>query len=244
MKYTLLEMTQKILESIDGDPVNSVTDTVEAIQISSIIEQTFFALCATKTIPEHRETIKLTAASDSNFPTHFRYPDRVSFMSNFWYDTSDDDTFEYSELTWLEPVDFLELTDSVRSNYVLVDTKVGGTKLRITNNKHPQYYTSFDDDWIVCNSYKSTVDATLQTSKSRALVIRTPTWSPHDDDFVPDIDDDMFTILLNESKVLAQSELHENVNPVVDRMSSRVRAGLQDKKRKNRKAMDWSTYGR
>lgn len=244
MKYTLLEMVQKILESVDGDPVNSITDSIEAVQISSILEETFFAMVSSKTIPEHRETIKLTAASDSLFPTHFQYPDRVSMVSAFWYDTSSDNSFQYSELTWLEPEDFLRLTDKTSSNYDSVEHKTGGTKMRIVNNKHPEYYTSFDDNWIVCNSYKGTVDSTLQTSKTRALVIRTPTWDVHDDDFIPDIDDNLFPLLLQDAKLTAGSELHDNVNPITDRLTSRLRAGLQDKKRKNRQSTEWSSYGR
>ena len=243
MKYTLLEMVNKVMP-VDSDLVSTISDSTEAIQVSSIIEDQYFLMVSNRVIPEHKELIKLTAASDSTFPTHFRYPSQVSSVERVWYAT--DDVYSYKELTWLEPEDFLKLTDGLQSNYVATTTKVGGTALRVNNNAMPTYYTSFDDDWIVMNSYKATVDTTLQESKSRASVVKLPTWSPHDDTFIPDIDDQYFSLLIQESKVVALSELKNGGDvQVADRAASRSRAALQQgSSRKNKKEKAWSHYGR
>ena len=42
MKQTLLQMTQSILSDMDSEAVNSISDTVEAQQIASVIEDTFY----------------------------------------------------------------------------------------------------------------------------------------------------------------------------------------------------------
>lgn len=244
MKYTLLELTQRVLTFLEADEVNSISDTTEALQVSSIIEDCYFALISNKTIPEHQEMVRLTAASDSEFPSHLKYPNQVSFVKKVWYDVSPDNTFEYKELCWLEPEDFLSITDRVRNNFSFSSDKKGATKLRILNNQMPTYYTSFDDEWIVCDSWDMSSSSTLMSSKTRALVIKTPVWEPHQNDFVPDIDDNYFPLLLAEAKVIAANDLHGNADSVTDRQATRIRAGVQTRKRKNAAKKDKSTYGR
>ena len=41
MKQTLLEMTQRILEAIDGQMVESIEDTREAMQIARCIKESY-----------------------------------------------------------------------------------------------------------------------------------------------------------------------------------------------------------
>ena len=40
-KLTVLDMTQKILSSMDSDDVNSISDTEESLQVVDIIEDTY-----------------------------------------------------------------------------------------------------------------------------------------------------------------------------------------------------------
>jgi len=40
-KMTVLEIVQDILNDLDGDAVNSINDTVEALQIAQIVKTTF-----------------------------------------------------------------------------------------------------------------------------------------------------------------------------------------------------------
>ena len=134
-KYTLLEMVQKVLSDMDAEPVNSIGDTTESDQIASIIEDTFYVMITNRIIPEHNSLIKLTALSNSNFPTHFQYPANTNNITGVWYDKSDDDSFEYKPVEWMEPMDFLYMVDNVQSDYVSVEDREAGTTLRIRNNK-------------------------------------------------------------------------------------------------------------
>ncbi len=54
MKRTLLEMTQSILSDMDSEAVNSISDTVEAQQIASVVEDTYYNIVAARKIPEHK----------------------------------------------------------------------------------------------------------------------------------------------------------------------------------------------
>ena len=41
-KLTLLEMTQDIMSDMDSDEINSINDSVEALQVAQIIKTTYY----------------------------------------------------------------------------------------------------------------------------------------------------------------------------------------------------------
>ena len=241
--YTLLEIVQKIINDMDSEEVNSISDTSEATQIANIVEDTFYNIISNRLIPEHEEMVKLTSESNSNTPTHFTYPSRVTKVFKVWYDTSDDDTYEYVEMPFVSPETFLSRTDKVTDNYDSVSDPVSATKLRVVNNKMPEYYTSFDDKYIVFDSYDSTVDTTLTTEKSRALCVRTPPFTIADS-FTPDLDDNYFPLLINESKSVCMSLLKGQVDPKVEQSARRQRSRVQNDLFKTTRKRGLSSYGR
>jgi len=53
MKKALLEIVKDILSSMDSEDVNSISDSVEALQVAKIVEETFYDIIATRNVPEH-----------------------------------------------------------------------------------------------------------------------------------------------------------------------------------------------
>lgn len=243
IKKTLLEIVQNILSDLDSEAVNSISDSVEAAQIATVVENTFYNIVSTREIPEHHSLIKLTALSDSNFPTHFSYPDNVKGVSGLWYDVSPDGSFEYREVTYCDPRDFLSRTGSPSSDYTLVSDKVAGTKLRIVNNKMPSFYTSFDDEHIVMDAYDSTVDSTLQESKIRVMGYTIPTFSVSDA-HVPDLDAEMFQYLVNESKSVCFSLFKGGPDPKIDQAARRQKSYVQNDMYKTTQVNKRNLYGK
>lgn len=244
IKKTLLEIVQSILSDMDSEDVNSVTDSVEAQQIASIVEDTFYDFIADRSIPEHHELLKMTALSDSDYPTHFNYPDNVKEITELSYDKSDDGTFEYKPVKWMEPTKFLELVDGRQEDYDNVSDKNAGTNLRILNNRMPYYYTSFDDYYIVMDAYDSDIDTTLQESKVRAIGIKYPVFDRTDDTYVPDIDGVLHPMLLAEAKSTAISLLKGGPDFKIEQHARRHKSYSQNDKHRTRKANNWSNYGR
>lgn len=242
-KYTLLEIVQKVLSDMDAEPVNSIGDTTESDQIASIVEDTFYSMITNRLIPEHKSLIKLTSVSDSNRPTHFKYPTNTNNITGVWYDTSSDDSFEYHEIYWKEPVEFLEMVDRVESDYDNVTDFTAGTNLRIKNNKSPEYYTSFDDEYIVMDAYDSSISSTLTTAKARAYGTTYPTFTISDE-FVPDIDEHLFPYLLAESKSVSFSLLAGGADQKIEQQARRQKSYLQNDKYRSRRPNKWSPYGR
>ena len=240
MKYTLLQMVQSILSDMDGEAVSTISDTIEAQQVASIIRDTFYNITSARDIPEHYELIKLTAASDSSYPTHFSYPTNVKVVEKVWYQNSDGD---YLEVDWCDPLDFLSKTDVTKDNYVSVSDKNGGTTLRIGNDQDPRFYTSFDDEWLVFNSYDATVDTTLQESKVRAYGVKHPTFTIADS-FTPDLDATMFPYLLAESKSVTMSLMKGGSDPKVEQAARRQKSYIQNDMYRTKRPNNWSTFGR
>jgi hypothetical protein len=243
MKKTLIAIVKDILSDLDSEDVSTLSASVEALQIARIVEQTFYDITATRLIPEHQSLIKLTALSDTLFPTHFQYPTNVKVISTVWYDQSSDSSYKYGLIDWCEPEAFLKLVDSVGSNYTLVNDKTAGTKLRIMNNKLPTLYTSFDDQYIVMNSFNSTVDTTLTEAKVRAIGVTHPIFSLSDS-YVPDLDATMFPYLVNEAKSRAFSIYKGGPDQKIEQAARRQKTYIQNDLHRTKKSPTGRRYGR
>lgn len=247
MKMTLLTMVQKILSSMSSDEVNTIADTVESMQIVDIIEDVFYNYVTNNDIPEHEELLALTALSDSAKPNYMKIPANVAKIAEVWYNKNEDSPLqlEYREIRYLNPSEFLRrnsLIDTSDANVVQV-TDVSGTKLAVRNNKMPEFWTTFDDEYLVFDSYKATVDATLQTSKARAISRTVPTFT-RSDAFVMDIDDNLFPVILNEAKSWAHMELKQQPHAKAEQQSRRQRARSQAERARVTEENKRPDYGR
>tara|TARA_R110000851_G_scaffold25114_1_gene72427 strand:- start:992 stop:1735 length:744 start_codon:yes stop_codon:yes gene_type:complete len=244
IKKNLLEIVQNILSDMDSEEVNTISDTVEAMQVAQIVETTFYNMVAARDIPEHESLLKLTAMSDTSFPTHFQYPTNVKHIEQVSYDVSSDGTYEYRVLKWEEPLDFLRKTDNRSlSSVTVVEDKSGGTKLRIFNDRMPTYYTSFDDNYIVMDAHDSTIDTTLTQGKSRAFGITYPVFSQADD-YTPDIDATMHPYLLAEAKSTCMSLLKGGTDMKVEQSARRQKSYVQNDMYKTKKGFKRPNYGK
>ena len=243
-KFTLLEIVQKILSDMDAEEINSIGDTTESTQVASIVEDTFYNIISNRLIPEHQQLIKLTSLSQLARPTHFRYPDNTTKITHVWYDVSDDDSYEYATVEFVEPEEFFRRTDNRSQDYVDVEDVNGGTHLRIQNNKMPDFYTSFDDYNIVMDSYDSSVDTTLTSAKTRAMGTVIPTFQSTNDAYTPDLDDNYFPLLINESKSVAMSILKGAPDPKVEQAARRQRTRVQNDLYNTVRTRGLSKYGR
>jgi hypothetical protein len=243
MKTTLLSMVQSILSDMDSEAVNSISDTVEAQQIASVIEDTYFNIISAREIPEHKRLIKMTSLSDSAKPTHFLYPNNLKEIVTLRYNTDLNGGLNYSEVVFVEPLHFLDRQGYNTDNAILVPDQSAGTSLVIYNDRMPSYYTSFDDQYVVMNSYDATVEAVLQESKTQAYGTIYPTFNITDS-FEPDLDDTMFPYLLAESKSVCFSLFKSGSDPKVEQAARRLKSYVQNDQYKTKRANKRPHYGR
>jgi hypothetical protein len=241
MKQTLLEMTQAILASMQGDAVTSISDTEESTAVALIIKENYFYITGKADLPEHKELFTLTETSAST-PVIMTPPSSFTTLEWLKYnnimDTETDNNFQF--VNYMNSKDFLTMQNGLNSDESVVDTMdytIGSNtfSFKFHNNMMPTWYTTWNDNTIIFNAYDATEESFLRTTKTLAYGLLDPVWT-HSDSFTPDLDNRQFTLLLNESKAQCFAELKQAQNVNAERKIrhgwvelSRTKNNLPDK---------------
>lgn len=247
MKYTVLEMVQDILSEMDCDEVNSIDDTVESTQVAQILKTTYFSLLDNRNWDYHRRLVGLVASEDQTRPTHVSLPDNMKELVLVNYDVrkSTQPRKIYREMRYLYPDEFLRRSNDLNeeADYVQTVIDASGVALLIRKDVAPTVYTSFDDKTLVFDAYDEGVDDTLQTSKFQAMGFIIPTWTMQDD-FIPDLPLEAFTLLLQEAKSRASLSIGQKANQKAEQDSQRQDRWLSRKQWQVHGGIRYPNYGR
>jgi hypothetical protein len=246
-KLTLLAMVQDILNDTGSDPVNSINDTPEALQVAQIIKTTYYNLVANRNWPQEKRSFVPDNVSDTATPTHLKLPSACKELVSLFYDQRRDagDRKQLQAVTYLSPEEFLDRSNTLNETNTTVDLVVdfGGVTFKIRNDIPPMWWTSFDDEYLVFNSYDSTVESTVQNSNSQATGYFEEVFTLSDT-FVPTLPTDAFSSLLNEAKASAFLILRQEINPRVEREAQRQRTWLSRKAFTAHGGVKYPNYGR
>jgi len=102
------------------------------------------------------------------------------------------------------------------------------------NDRQPSYCTVLSNFHVIFDAYNNTQDSTLQASKTLAWARIIPAWEMTDS-FIPDLDDEQFQLLFNESKSLAFYELLKQPHAKADQEIKRGWSSVQKNKSKSNK---------
>jgi hypothetical protein len=238
MKMNLITMVQSVLNSMGGDKVNSIDDTPRSTEIAIEAKNVFYDLVHSQEWAHlHLET-QLTGLGDTSKPSHMLIPESVAEIYKLKYDVSltGATNTTYRDIIYKLPNEFLDHVynrDSSASNIKTVTTD-NSVKLFILNDTAPTYWTSFDDEYIVFDSFDSAVDTTLQTSKSVITAYKEPTWT-HSDTFIPDLPSSKFPLFLSELTNACHIYYLQQGSQVDSRRSLRQRAMQNNDSRSNTK---------
>jgi hypothetical protein len=153
---------------------------------------------------------------------------------------------DYKLIDYLSPDEFIQRIvkrDTSSSNVIIVTDPTSDISLPIENDKMPDFYTSFDDRYLCFDSYKSTVDTTLQTSKTMVLGIKIPTFTLTDS-AVPDMDDTIFPYYLAEVKSRSLSLLKGGPDIKVEQFARKHRYFQRNNRWKTGEQRILNDYGR
>jgi hypothetical protein len=248
-KQTLLEMVKDILSTMDSDNVNSISDTIEATQVARIIRNIYDNYISTEVIPETYQLTNLQALGDVDKPSHMKFPSNTINVEWIKYNIrkSGETRDNFKELEYRTPYEFVQLLSSRDPSDTNIKTVTGvdNSKLFIRTDKYPDYYTSFDNEYIVFDSYDSAVDSTLQEVKTLAFLSRYETFLL-EDSFVPNLADTFFPMLLEEARSTAHVTLKTQLNEKAEQWANRTRNSYDKSKYKIRKANQTTlvNYGR
>lgn len=247
MAKTLLEITQDILNDIDGDFVNSINDTDEAQQVANIVASTYQAMMSNHNWPHTRRSVNLIPSADSNLPTHMTLAEPIKELVSIDYDRRQitDTNMRYLRMIWKEPDDFLRYTYGRNSSSTTTTTVIdpSGVKLLIMNNKGPEYFTSFDDNVLIFDSWDSGIDSTLQSNKTTAIAYIIPPFTV-DDAFIPPIPEEFFAALIEEAKSKSAVKIHQTVDQKSEQESTRQMGFLTRKGWRAHGGIRYPDYGR
>lgn len=231
---TLLDMTQNILSALNSDEIDSILDTTESLQVANIIKTAYFNIVPRAQLTKHEKLFQLNPSGDNSKPTLMYRPSNVSSIDWIKYDNDDpangDTGPKYEYVTILPIQQFMDMVNTFNPN----ETDVGsftfnGVTIYFKTDKVPQYCTSFENTYIIFDSYRSSLDTTLQSAKTFCFGKILPTFTV-DDYFIPDLDEELFPLLLNEAKSLAFLELKQTSHPKAEQESKRQWSNLQKDK--------------
>jgi len=246
-KMSLLDMVQDILSDMNSDNVNSISDTVESEQVARIIRSTFRNLYNDRVWPHTGALIKLVSLSDSNRPTHMKLLEDVEEISWIKYDIRDtvEGAIRFKDIPYKTPEEFLQLVmgRDADKDYAQVVIDIHGTPLIIHNNHAPSYWTTFDDEHIVFDSFDNTVDSVLQADKTQVFGYSEPEFLL-EDEFIPDIPLKMFPYFLSECKHVAFLKVKEVFSQPDAQNSMRQKSWLSRRKRHANNGTKYPNYGR
>jgi hypothetical protein len=227
VKYTLLEMVQQILSSMDSDEVDNYNDTTESTQVANIIKTTYWDIISRLDPPEHYDFYQLTETSAST-PTIMTLPS--SQLSIEWIKYNQqadaDTTVDYQEVTYLDLNEFLRRMygldadgDTVDGFSYTINSK--SQNFMCLNDRAPSYYTTWDDGTVLFDAYNSDNESFLEATKTMVYGYYLPTFTMSNS-FTPDLDAKNFSLLFNEAKSQAFIELKQVRNSKAD---ERARGG-------------------
>lgn len=247
-KLTLLEIVNDIANDIDTDPVNSINGTVESTQIAQIVKTVYFELMSNRNWPHLKRTIQLEASGDVNRPTHMKLPELVKELVSLNYNklkSTELTRDRYHQIQYLEPEQFLRKinTRNVTDSNTVKVTDFGGAPLYIRTNSQPHWYTTFDDEYLVMDSYDSDVESTLQEENTQAVVYVEPSWT-HADNAIPDLPSEAFPLLLEEAKSTAFLVIKQSPNLKAEQKAKRQNTWLSRKSWRVQGGVQYPDYGR
>lgn len=201
MKMTLLQIVQNILSAMDAEEVSSISDTVESMQVAEEVRTTYFENFANFELKSRFELKSLQALVDpTDHPNVLKIPEAVDNLKWVKYNIGTVVEPSYTEIRYLCPEEFLQhVFNTTQDTQFLVKDIISDLPYYINSHKHPDYWTTFDNENMVFDSFNEDVESTLQSSKSMTYAEVIPLFSLTDG-FTPDLEDKFFPMLLSEAK--------------------------------------------
>lgn len=246
-KMSVLDIAQDIASDMNSDEFNSITDSVESMQIAKIIESSYYEMMANKNWPHLKQLTTLNASGDSAKPTHMKMPDNTKELHSVQYDgiKQGETRIRLAEAKYQTPDEFLRRANNLNSDNstTQVVTDFNGAKFQINNNAAPLYYTSFDDEWVVFDSFDNLIDTTLQSSKTQCQLTLSPTFSLSDA-HIPDLPVEVFPGFLAEAKSVCFARIKEAPDAKSEQQAKRQRTWLSRKAFQAGEGIQFPNYGR
>jgi len=228
MRKTLLELVQDILASLESDEVNSIYDGTESQDVARIVRECYETLIIEVAPKARKGLFHLDASTDNAKPVLMTMPQDARSIEWMKYNIGENlqDT-NFRDLCYLEPLEFINHTNGLDEGTDWVDSMTVNFdghpfQIKYRNDVSPYYFTSPDNVTILFDSYDSGLEQTLTSSRTYCYGNKSPVFRM-EDDFIPQLDDTHFPLLLNMAKSQAFLEMKQTENPKSEMRERRLR---------------------
>lgn len=140
----------------------------------------------------------------------------------------------YKYVTLLPVQQFLDMVNSFNlndSNVLSFEFTEGVNSFNFyyKNDRQPQFATVIENTYFIFDAFDNTQDSTLQASKTMCSGQTIPVFTLIDN-FIPDLDDYQFPLLLSEAKSLAFFELKQTLHQKAEQENKRQWSQVQKNK--------------
>jgi hypothetical protein len=246
-KMSLLEIVQDIMSDMNSDEINSINDSVEALQVAQIVKSSYYNIIDGKDFPWLKELFQMSSSGTLTRPTHMTLPENVIDLDWIKYNNkkATETRNKYTTIKYKTPEDFFSIINqrvSTDFNIQIVNDTTG-IQLNIITNQAPTYFTSFDDVTLVFDSFDSAVENTLQSSKTQCLGKRSVIFTMQDS-FIPDMPVQMFSYLLNEAKSTCFAVLKQMPNAKAEQQAMSQKRRMSQEAWRIKNGITYPNYGR
>lgn len=193
-KKTVLEYVQSALSIMDSDEVDTISETVESVQVAEQVKETYYELLNRQEWPFLHRPIQLSGAGLPDLPTRVEVPAGLKRLTTLRYDVGTEGIYSAKEIHYVTPDEFLRRNSLPGDDKQLCIVPELRLQFYVTTNKMPTYYTSFDDEVVYMDAVDLEVEASLQTHKISATGYAIPSFVVQDD-FVPLLPEEMIPLL-------------------------------------------------
>ena len=212
MQRTLLQVVQDYMDATSGFYVDSIYDTDESQQVAKIAERVYYKMV--QEFPNLLFTMKemtLDALSDITRPNYMLLPKDIQKIqeSKIYYNVSTTGGLSYKEIMYVPPLEFIERNQRNSGTNTIVVEGFDENKMVVSTNQFPSYCTSFDNKYVVFDSYHSDYDTTLQSSKSKIVASGEEVFFQEDDFIIPipnHLSEAYLDMFLNEALTLVYQQ--------------------------------------
>lgn len=245
-KRSLLEIVQEIANDLDTDEINSINDTSEGMQIANIVKATYQAIMSNRNWPHTSKLVNIASSTDNTKPNVMRLDENIKELISVYYNKAKvtDTKLVYKPVRYVQPDDMLRIfygRNSDDDNTMVVNDN--GQVYVIKTNLAPRYFTSFNDNDLVFDSYDVAVDDILQASKTQVRAYVTPAFRLVDD-FIPDLPEEAFSFLIEEAKSKSSMKIAQKVDQKAEQESKRQNQWLSRKNWRVNGGIKYVRFGR
>lgn len=225
MKSTYLEIVQQLLSELESDEVVTLNETVESELVTRLVKQVYFHIISGSDWPHLGRLLQLEVTTTDNV---LKFPSNLNKLSWIKYNKKKvtDLRERFTIIKKLEPLEFMnkvDARDNTKSN--ITPLIHNGMTILLRNDKQPEYWTSFNDNEVIFDSFDSVVEAKLDALNTQVFGFIVPSVTT-DDLFVFDLPEDAFQYFINEARSFVFNVVKQIPFPKAEQMAQTQRRRL------------------